>query len=136
MTCRSARRSYIREMDRVRRSGDWPAWQFRPVAPGDIAGAGGWTTEIHAAAHNGVYAVLIRTAETAWGPVQHLAIRNVKGSRDVPWADKQRIKNELSGRERTAVEVFPAASRLMDGAHMYHLFVLPEGFALPFNLKE
>jgi hypothetical protein len=51
------------------------------------------------------------------------------------WADMQRIKNELVGPERVAVEVFPPVSELVDQANIAHLWVLPEGFALPFSLK-
>lgn len=52
------------------------------------------------------------------------------------WATKQRIKSELVGAERVAVEVFPPASELVDQAEAYHLWVLPEGFRLPFGVEE
>lgn len=52
------------------------------------------------------------------------------------WATKQRIKDELVGSGRTAVEVFPPASDLVDQADAYHLWVLPEGFRLPFGVQE
>lgn len=38
---------------------------------------------------------------------------------------------EIAGHDRVAVEVFPAESELNDGAHVTHLWVLPDGFALP-----
>lgn len=52
------------------------------------------------------------------------------------WATKQRIKDELVGSGRVAVEVFPPASELVDQAEAYHLWVLPEGFRLPFGVEE
>lgn len=52
------------------------------------------------------------------------------------WAVKQRIKSELVGDGRVAVEVFPPASELVDQAEAYHLWVLPEGFRLPFGVEE
>lgn len=52
------------------------------------------------------------------------------------WASKQRIKNELIGAQRMAVEVFPPASELVDQADAYHLWVLPDGFRLPFGVQE
>lgn len=89
---------------------------------------------IHRTCHNGFYSVLFSEDQTAWGPVLHLWIRN-KPNTSISWAEKQRIKDELVGPERVAVEVFPARSRLIDHANMYHLWVLPEGFELPFALR-
>lgn len=40
------------------------------------------------------------------------------------WSDLQQIKNLLVGPEHEGVEVFPAESRLVDGANQYHLWVL------------
>lgn len=47
------------------------------------------------------------------------------------WRDFQRIKNELCGPEREGMELFPAESRLVDGANQYHLWVWPEGERIP-----
>lgn len=49
------------------------------------------------------------------------------------WRDMQRIKNEICGSERTAVEVFPPMSRLLDTSNQYHLWVYPEGHNLEFG---
>jgi len=54
----------------------------------------------------------------------------------IPWDDLQRIKNELAGEDRTAIEVFPTVSDLVDKAPMRHLWVLPSGYALPFGLHR
>lgn len=82
---------------------------------------------------NGTYAVMTRQVETAWGVVTHACIRN-KDHTDIPWSDKQWIKDTLFGPERVAVEVFPPVEQLVDAANMYHLWVLPEGWVLPFGL--
>ncbi len=79
------------------------------------------------------YSVLIRHVKTDWGEVQHAAIRNADNT-DILWREKQRIKDEIFGEERTAIEVFPAKNELVDGANMYHLWVLPDGLNLPFGL--
>jgi hypothetical protein len=52
------------------------------------------------------------------------------------WRHLQRIKNELAGGEREAVEIFPPQSQLVDGANQYHLWVLPEGQTTPFTWRE
>lgn len=57
-------------------------------------------------------------------------------SSDITWSEKQRIKNEIFGEERLAIEVFPAKSNLVNEVNMYHLWVMPKGFSLPFGLKD
>ncbi|ULL14330.1 hypothetical protein DVH26_07640 [Paenibacillus sp. H1-7] len=81
------------------------------------------------------YAVMSRTIQTEWGTVEHVCMRNLDNT-DIPWAEKQLIKNELFGTDRTAIEVFPTDAELVDEANMYHIWVLPKGFVLPFTLKE
>lgn len=80
------------------------------------------------------YSVMIRTVDTTWGKVEHACIRNVM-STDIPWAEKQQIKNELFGPECLAIEVFPPESELVDAANMYHIWVFPMDRKLPFGLK-
>lgn len=82
-----------------------------------------------------VYSVQIFQRHTDWGRVDHYAIRRHDGKADIPWRDKQRIKSDLAGPGATAIEVFPAESDLTDQANMYHLWVLPAGFDLPFGLE-
>jgi hypothetical protein len=85
---------------------------------------------------NDLYSVQIFPRETNWGEVTQLLIRRHDGKPNIPWAHKQRIKTELVGPERTAVEVFPSELDLVDQAHCYHLWVLPEGMDLPFGLAH
>jgi hypothetical protein len=121
------------ERRRLTREGQQPGqWERRP-SPKELGRGSGWFGELDRAFTDGKYAVMIRTIDTEWGKVEHACIRNI-GSTDIPWRDKQKIKNELFGRERVAVEVFPAESDLVDEANMYHLWVLPFGFNIPFGL--
>jgi hypothetical protein len=83
---------------------------------------------------NNKYAVQISDVQTEWGEVIHLWVRRHDDKQPHCWRELQRIKNELVGKERLAVEVFPAKSKLVDSANMAHLWVLPEGFDLPFTL--
>ena len=83
---------------------------------------------------NNRYSVQISDHETSWGPVIHLWIRRHDESMPRFWSDLQRIKDELIGKDRIAVEVFPEEENLVDEANMSHLWVLPEGFILPFTL--
>lgn len=84
---------------------------------------------------NDGYCVSSRQIRTAWGVVEHVSISRMNGDRrDLPWAVKQQIKDELFGTRATAIEVFPARKHLVDACDIYHLWVLPKGFALPFGL--
>lgn len=88
---------------------------------------------------NDLYQVNVRWFDCeAWGftGMRHLSIkrRDKKEIRD--WRDLQLIKNELCGPEFEAMEMYPAESRLTDGANQYHLFVLPKGMQWPFGFKE
>jgi len=84
---------------------------------------------------NNRYSVQISDEATDWGLVVHLWIQRHDGDMVRSWADMQRIKNELVGPQRVAVEVFPPVNELVDQANIAHLWVMPEGFVLPFSLK-
>jgi hypothetical protein len=70
-------------------------------------------------------------AGAIWLSIKH---NNRKAIRD--WRHFQRIKNELAGAEREAIEIFPPESKLVDTANQYHIWVLPEGQSTPFTWKE
>lgn len=68
--------------------------------------------------------------------ITHLSIKRVDKTATHDWRDLQRIKNELCGPEREAVEVYPAESRLVDTSDQYHLWVYPEGYTVPMGFME
>ena len=80
------------------------------------------------------YAVASRQIRTGWGVVEHVTIQRMNGSGDVPWAVKQAIKDELFGDRRIAIEVFPSKKHLVDVCDVYHLWVLPKDFVMPFGI--
>lgn len=81
------------------------------------------------------YHVSSRLIRTEWGVVEHVTIgRMGNGCGDIPWAIKQEIKNELFGSRTTAIEVFPSKKNLIDVMDLYHLWILPKGFQLPFGI--
>lgn len=66
----------------------------------------------------------------------HLSIKRIDKQPHLDWRDLQRIKNELCGPEREAVEIFPKESRLVDSSNQRHAWVYPAGFTLPFGLGD
>lgn len=69
------------------------------------------------------------------GPI-HLSIRHQQRKAIRDWRHFQRIKNELVGKQREAIEIFPPESLLVDGANQYHLWVLSMGDTTPFTWKS
>ena len=91
------------------------------------------------------YQVLSRLLITDWGKIEHASItRNrdeanehvmaFNGTGEIPWSVKQEIKNEVFGENRVAIEVFPAEDKKVDVMDVYHLWVFPKNFALPFGI--
>ena len=80
------------------------------------------------------YDVMSRKIRTEWGVVEHVTVHRMVKAGDIPWAVKQEIKNELFGERTTAIEVFPDVRNLVDVCDVYHLWILPEGFKLPFGI--
>jgi hypothetical protein len=78
---------------------------------------------------NSRYQVALFRQDTQYDGVRtyHLSIKRVDGAAIHDWRDFQRIKNELVGEEAEAVELYPAESRLVDGANQYHLFCVLGG---------
>lgn len=72
---------------------------------------------------------------TTWPAMFWLSIRRiVRCSLPRDWRDLQRIKNELAGPHREAVELFPNEGRLTDESDQFHLWVLCEdGLRFPFG---
>lgn len=52
----------------------------------------------------------------------HLSIKNKDRSAKVDWRNFQYIKNQLVGEENEGCELYPAESRLIDGANQFHIF--------------
>lgn len=113
-------------------SGKWKPWEKFDLQSA-LPGGHGWCRDVRWVARNWLYAVLVRPVETDWGLVYHLAIRTASNL-EPPWRDKQRIKDELFSPEHTAVEVMPPRSELIDEADMYHVWVLPPSFQMPFTI--
>lgn len=72
------------------------------------------------------------------GDIVHLSIKRLDKDRVGPerYRDFMRIKDELVGSEREAVEIYPARSRETDTANQYHLWVMPPMMKLPFGFDD
>lgn len=95
----------------------------------------GWVRHIDRVYRNGWMSVLVRTIpHTSLGvAIEHAAIRTALEA-ELGWMEMQRIKDEIFGTDRMAIEVYPRKAELIDAADMYHLWVFPAGFAFDFGL--
>lgn len=125
---RRDRRVLLRRERKRREGGAWGHWERIPLPAGAPGQPGGWAREVREVCRNAVFSVLVRPLASG---VVHLAISSLSGARPT-WWEAQRIKNELAGELATAVEVYPPQAEVVDGADMYHLWVLPD--PLPFSL--
>jgi len=104
----------------------WAPFQLdvrSPFPDGDIMYGNGWWT---------VRVKFLEPDQGMDGPLW-LSIHDRPRSTRHDWREFQRVKNEVCGPEREAVELYPRESRLIDTANEYHLFVLPVGELVPFG---
>jgi len=102
-----------------------------------------WTPFVHAPSGNplgegttvinSLYQVSIHEHEGGW---TWLAIVRLDREAIHDWRHLQRIKNEICGPEREAIELYPAESRLVDASNQFHLWVMPPGSVLPIGYTE
>lgn len=85
---------------------------------------------------NNLYQVEMALHLTTMGELLWLSIVRKDRKAIHDWRHLQRIKNELCGPEREAIELYPQESRLVDTNNQYHLFVLPEGMITPVGYAE
>lgn len=78
---------------------------------------------------NSRYQVLTRkqpALEKSWPDMIWLSIKRRDRAPIHDWRDLQRIKNDLVGPENEGLELYPAESRVQDGANQYHLWVFAD----------
>lgn len=143
---RDVRRKVYAHERAERSSGKWSPWERaseaeiaanHEIASKMFGGAGGWARQAHTVWKNGWCCVMVRTLKRVHlgFDIEHASFRTAL-SAELSWKEKQRIKDELFGADRMAVEVYPRASQLVDAANIYHLWVFPVGFSFDFGLGE
>lgn len=116
----------------MRRADNDDDFEWNPMLPEDQRANEVWV--------NGRYQCLVRYVPNSDCPegdrdhLLHLSIHSHDRGPMRNWRHLQQIKNEVAGELRTAVEIFPAESKLTDTANEYHLWVMPTGEDLGFGL--
>lgn len=117
---------------------DWSQVPWTPFEPRHIPQPGefGYTPGQVAQVCNSRYQVAVYQDEHPdLGRIVHLSFKTHDRQAYHDWRDMQRIKNELVGPDFDAVEIYPAESKLVDGANQYHLWVFLDA-KLPFGFQE
>tara|TARA_R100000742_G_C4278146_1_gene100661 strand:+ start:625 stop:1137 length:513 start_codon:yes stop_codon:yes gene_type:complete len=70
------------------------------------------------------------------GKCDYISIKTLDKKPIHDWRDLQEIKNELCGKEREALEIYPSEHRLVDTANQYHLWVIPKDTQIPFGFTH
>lgn len=123
---RNERRLLLRKEQIARASGNWGEWE-QIVLSHPVGDPAGWLYKCKLVHKNRIFSVL----EITHPSVIQLSIASLSGERPT-WHEMQRIKDEIAGPEKTAVEVYPPHDQIVDGADMFHIWVLPG--PLPFGL--
>ena len=85
---------------------------------------------------NNIFIVQVYDRVTEWGMVKKAMIRRNDALPVHNWQVFQRLKNEIFGEDATALEVYPKKKNLVDVANMYWLWVLPQGFDCPLEMRQ
>ena len=112
---------------KARAQGHWGPWETLDAAEA-MKGARGWAAQVTEVYRNRVFSVLVRHDASG---ATHMAVSSLSGIRP-SWYEMQRIKDDIAGETATAVEVYPPRAEVVDGADMFHIWVIPG--ALPFSL--
>lgn len=73
---------------------------------------------------NSIYQVSVwyHRAHAIFGDFAHLSFKTHDRAPRHDWREMQRIKNEIAGPDRWAVEMFPPESKVVDTSNQYHLY--------------
>lgn len=71
-----------------------------------------------------------------WPAMDWLSIRRDDREPIRDWRHMQAIKNQICGKDREGVELYPADARLVDTANQFHLWVMRSDFVFPFGFME
>jgi hypothetical protein len=68
--------------------------------------------------------------------ITYLSIKRLDLEPIHDWRDMQEIKNQLCGKDREGIELYPAEDRVVDTANQYHMFVFGKGYRIPLGFAK
>jgi hypothetical protein len=126
----------------ARSTGNWGGWRTQAVSVKEMAAVlgvqpRGWMKDVNTVHRLDWCVVLVRPVGLSYGTetasLLHASIKTASGV-ELRWSEKQRLKDELFGKEQVAIEIFPRHADIVDDAPMSHLWIMPQGFVFDFGL--
>ena len=68
--------------------------------------------------------------------ITYLSIKRLDLEPIHDWRDLQEIKNQICGKDREGLELYPAEDRVVDTANQYHMFVFGKGHGIPLGFMK
>ena len=102
--------------------------KFRPASPVPKGFTHCWK--------NNAYTVYSVVMQFPIGNMLYLSIKHNDKRHTHDWRDLQRIKNDLAGTNAEAVELYPAADRLIDTSNQFHLWCCAPQDRFPFGYQQ
>ena len=109
---RAKESAFKKQIKDVIKTGDWGRWEDKSIDFREKK------KNAHAFYANYIYSVQVYNDD---GQIV-AGIRRHDQSVNVPWADKQRIKNEIFGEEKLFIECFPPEKELIDQANLFWIW--------------
>jgi len=86
---------------------------------------------------NNLYEVFVYKRDKVPNATPHditwLSIKRIDRAPIQNWRHLQQIKNDICGKQYTALEIYPSETNLIDMANQYHLWVFTDGYVPSFG---
>ncbi len=123
-----------------RKSGSWGKLEIVTFPMGTV-GPAGWAYYMQRGLKNRWLSVLLRDIYCRWDPAAkpthgvHAAYRTVSET-ELSWRERQSLKTHIFGAQAVGLEIMPREDRVVDEAPMFHMWVFPDGFPMPFGIHN
>ena len=68
--------------------------------------------------------------------ITYLSIKRLDLEPIHDWRDLQEIKNQICGKDREGLELYPSEDRVVDTANQYHMFVFGKDYKIPLGFMK
>ncbi len=123
-----------------RKSGSWGKLEIVTFPMGTV-GPAGWPYYMQRGLKNKWLSVLLRDIYCRWDPAAdmthgvHAAYRTAS-EKELSWRERQSLKTHIFGAQAVGLEIMPREDRVVDDAPMFHMWVFPDGFPMPFGIHS
>ena len=123
-----------------RKSGSWGKLEIASFPMGTVS-ASGWPYHMQRGLKNKWLSVLIRDIYFRWQSAAismhgiHAAYRTASET-ELSWRERQSLKTHIFGPQAVGLEIMPREDRIVDDAPMFHMWIFPDGYPMPFGIHD